>query len=127
MDQSVYREFLQQLPIPSLLGEPAEDSVNHKVVFVNQAFTDEFGFTLSQIPDKDHWWQLAYPDPTYRAVVASQWELEWELAKEKSLEQISMEACVTNNAGEEFRYRVVSSVNHSAEQDTYQVFFVRLE
>ncbi|ALS99462.1 hypothetical protein [Lacimicrobium alkaliphilum] len=127
MDKPQYQEFLQTLPFPALLGEPAEDSNNHKVTFVNQAFIDEFGFTLAQIPDKDHWWQLAYPDPTYRAVVASQWELEWELAEDKGLQQISMEACVTNKAGEEYRYRVISAVGHNPADTVYQVFFMRLE
>jgi PAS domain-containing protein len=127
MDKPQYQQFLQKLPFPALLGEPAENSQNHKVTFINQAFIDEFGFTLAQMPDKDHWWQLAYPDPAYRAVVASQWELEWELAEDKGLDKISMEACVTNKAGEEYRYRVISAISHSPEENVYQVFFMRLD
>ena len=42
--------------------------------FVNQTFTDIFGYTITDIPDKDVWFQRAYPDRAYRERVVSVWQ-----------------------------------------------------
>lgn len=41
---------------------------------VNKAFLQTIGYPLEEIPTLDHWWPLAYPDPTYRQTVAKAWQ-----------------------------------------------------
>ncbi len=41
--------------------------------FINQQFTNIFGYTLEDIPDKDAWFIKAYPDQEYREKVISTW------------------------------------------------------
>ncbi|GLH74045.1 hypothetical protein GETHLI_25470 [Geothrix limicola] len=44
-----------------------------KIEFINPRFEALFGYTQADIPDLDHWWKLAYPDPDYRAQVLKSW------------------------------------------------------
>jgi two-component system cell cycle sensor histidine kinase/response regulator CckA len=41
--------------------------------FLNDKFTDIFGYSLEDIPDKQTWFKKAYPDPTYRAMIKQAW------------------------------------------------------
>lgn len=43
------------------------------VLDVNRAFSDLFGYARTDVPDLDHWWRNAYPDPAYRKEVLSVW------------------------------------------------------
>ena len=42
--------------------------------YVNQRFTEIFGYTLEDVPDKETWFQKAYPDPGYREEVRNAWK-----------------------------------------------------
>ncbi len=41
--------------------------------YFNPIFTEIFGYTLSDLPDKNAWFEKAYPDPEYRQKVVSVW------------------------------------------------------
>ncbi len=41
---------------------------------VNPAFVGLFGYTREAVPDLDHWWPLAYPDPAYREALIGEWQ-----------------------------------------------------
>ncbi|WPL18232.1 putative diguanylate cyclase YdaM [Thiorhodovibrio winogradskyi] len=45
-----------------------------KTRFYNEAFTNAFGYTAADLPDWERWWELAYPDPTYRQVLRKTWD-----------------------------------------------------
>ena len=123
-----YQQYLETLPFPALLSRPEDsDPSSHRILYLNPAFVLELGYELTDIPDKRHWWQQAYPDPAYRKVVASQWELESELARERGDNSVSMEALITNKAGEEARYKVITSSQGKEPRSPYQVFFIRLD
>lgn len=47
-----------------------------RYLFVNQAFTGMFGYTLEDIPDGKDWFRLAYPDEEYRQVVIDTWKTD---------------------------------------------------
>jgi len=47
-----------------------------RYLFVNQAFTGMFGYTLEDIPDGREWFRLAYPDEEYRQVVIDTWKTD---------------------------------------------------
>lgn len=62
--------ILNALPIPVIVSEGPEE----RVLLVNAAFTDLFGYTVSDIPDASHWFDHAYPNPTYRAEIRAAWQ-----------------------------------------------------
>lgn len=66
------------LPVPILVVELKKETLNHNVMYLNNAFNNIIGWSLKEIPDKEHWWQKAYPDPDYQKVVENLWELSME-------------------------------------------------
>ena len=44
----------------------ALNDMEGKILYLNPAFTQTFGYTLEDLPNVDHWWALAYPDEDYR-------------------------------------------------------------
>jgi two-component system cell cycle sensor histidine kinase/response regulator CckA len=43
------------------------------LVYVNQKFTETFGYTVEDIPDKQIWLEKPYPDKAYRDTVIAAW------------------------------------------------------
>jgi PAS domain S-box-containing protein len=41
------------------------------IEYINRRAVETFGYVPADIPDMDHWWRLAYPDPAYRAEVVA--------------------------------------------------------
>ncbi|WP_199051975.1 sensor domain-containing diguanylate cyclase [Aquitalea sp. ASV15] len=69
------------IPIPILISECSPNSgINtgrwHR--FANQAFRQQIGYSLEDMPDIDSWFRLAYPDADYRAQVMQTWSQEVE-------------------------------------------------
>lgn len=56
---------------------------NGAILDFNTRFTEEFGYTKEDIPNLDHWWPRAYPDPQYRKWVVETWEAAVLKAKEQ--------------------------------------------
>jgi PAS domain S-box-containing protein len=72
------RAIIDSSPIPVVLAYENAD-----IFYLNPSFTNTFGYTLADIPDWQHFRELAYPDPEYR-----RWVLEM---RQQLLE------CVYNN------------------------------
>jgi PAS domain S-box-containing protein len=53
-----------------------------KYEYVNPKFTEIFGYTLEDIPRREHWLEKAYPDPEYRRNVLDCWKKDSAAAKE---------------------------------------------
>ncbi len=49
--------------------------------YVNPRFTEIFGYTLEDIPRREHWLEKAYPDPEYRQKVLACWKEDSATAK----------------------------------------------
>jgi len=64
-----YRRFFEQAPIPLAFLD-----WQRRPQAVNRCFVKTFGYTLDDLPDIEHWWALAYPDPDYRAQVIARWQ-----------------------------------------------------
>lgn len=82
---AVGRELLANsfefIPIPILISECSNSSdINsgrwHR--FSNQAFRQQIGYSLEDMPDIDSWFRLAYPDVGYREQVMQAWTQEVE-------------------------------------------------
>jgi signal transduction histidine kinase len=48
----------------------------------NDRLVQILGYTIQDIPDLDHWWRAAYPDPGYRKGVMDQWETDLTHSRE---------------------------------------------
>jgi len=66
------------LPLPIVVVKIIEDTLNHPLEYLNASFSESIGWSLEEIPDKEHWWQTAYPDPQYQKVVERLWEMSIE-------------------------------------------------
>ena len=68
------------LPIGVSIG------VSQHADYLNQKWTDLFGYTLDDIPNVAAWWDLAYPEATYRDRVSSEWNKRVQNAMENKAE-----------------------------------------
>ncbi len=79
-------------------------------IFVNERFVDQIGYTCSEIPTIVEWFELAYPDPVYRAKIAAHWKSGAELASHSPSGEVSLQAKIqTKNQGAKW-YEVKASV-----------------
>jgi PAS domain S-box-containing protein len=63
--------------------------------YINPKFRELFGYDLNDIPDGRTWFRKAYPDPTYRHHVISDWVNDNDLGSSRSGEKISRTLTVT--------------------------------
>ena len=64
-----FRTFAENAPIGITIMKP-----DRTFSFINRTFTEMFGYTIKDIPDKNAWFMKAYPDKVYRQRVISRWE-----------------------------------------------------
>ena len=64
-----FRKLVQKTPLPLAF-------VNRKgdVGYINDRFTEVFGYSLEELPNIEQWWLLAYPEESYRQWVREKWE-----------------------------------------------------
>lgn len=48
-------------------------SMEGVIEYINRKAIETFGFSPEDIPTMERWWELAYPDPAYRAEVVATW------------------------------------------------------
>jgi PAS domain S-box-containing protein len=70
------RELVLRSPVPMVVTRGPE----RKNELVNHRFTELFGYTIEDVPDEDHWWNLAFPNKGYRDAVREGWESQREIA-----------------------------------------------
>jgi PAS domain S-box-containing protein len=81
---------------------------------LNNKFTEVFGYTEEDVPDIEHWWLLAYPDPQYRAEIKATWQ---EIVEDATAghRETSMEAkvCCKNGSTKdiEFHFSCLGDMN----------------
>lgn len=46
----------------------------HRTRFYNALFTKTYGYSESDLPDEQRWWELAYPDLAYRRQMRGRWD-----------------------------------------------------
>ena len=67
------REELQRVLIDSSPVAMMMTGAQHRVLHLNDTFTQLFGHTLAEVPTLHAWWSLAFPDPAYRAGLQAEW------------------------------------------------------
>ncbi|THB80389.1 MAG: PAS domain S-box protein [Desulfobacteraceae bacterium] len=73
---------------------------NGVILDFNTKFTQVFGYTKSDIPTLEEWWEFAYPDVEYRKWVVGTWEKAVEDARLKNTDIKSVEYNVTCKNGD---------------------------
>ena len=108
------------LPLPIMVVELNKEALNHTIVYLNQEFINIVGWDLTDIPDKNHWWQKAYPDPHYQKVVESLWELSMESIDAEKDSFVTVTVNIQTKAHGVKRFKVYTELK-SALMDGYYV------
>ena len=66
--EELLRSILEHSPISMAIV-----CMDGTIEYINRCAIETFGYLPEDIPDMGRWWQLAYPDPAYRAEVVAQW------------------------------------------------------
>jgi diguanylate cyclase (GGDEF)-like protein/PAS domain S-box-containing protein len=67
--ENKFRALVEKMPLP--LGFAKNTG---ELLYINDRFTEQFGYTLEDIPNHEHWYLLAYPDKKYRHKVIRIWQ-----------------------------------------------------
>ncbi|MDB5554055.1 MAG: hypothetical protein JWL86_4039 [Rhizobium sp.] len=102
-------DMLNWLPF----GFEIATSRDEQIQFANSQFSALFGYSQHEIESIEDWWQLAYPDPEYRAFARSTWEGEVARARAEDREMAPFDLEVRTASGEDrtiqFRQRSIGS------------------
>ncbi|WP_161626908.1 ATP-binding protein [Desulfospira joergensenii] len=79
------RKLIEKSPLPMVITDE-----NQAVLFINDKFTELFGYTLEDLSSAEKWWKTAYPDKAYREKVQQSWTDAVELAQ-KNKKDIAMQ------------------------------------
>jgi PAS domain S-box-containing protein len=63
-----FKSIIDASPIPMAINNDLQE-----ITYVNPAFTQTFGYRLSDTPTLSQWWHKAYPDAQYRESVQQRW------------------------------------------------------
>ncbi len=71
--QEIFSSVATYAPVPIAIIE-----ADGRYQFVNQKFTEIFGYDLNDFKTGKEWFSLAYPDPEYRKKVIATWKSDLE-------------------------------------------------
>jgi PAS domain-containing protein len=111
------------LPLPIMVVELNKEALNHTIVYLNQEFINIVGWDLTDIPDKNHWWQKAYPDPHYQKVVESLWELSMESIDNEKDSFVTVTVNIQTKAHGVKRFKVYTELKSALTDGYYVVAF----
>tara|TARA_R110002096_G_scaffold148254_1_gene308809 strand:- start:257 stop:619 length:363 start_codon:yes stop_codon:yes gene_type:complete len=111
------------LPLPIIVVEDIEETLNHPLVYLNASFSKVIGWDLEEIPDKEHWWQIAYPDPQYQKVVARLWEMTMESKGSNNDNFVIMTVNIMTKHNGSKRFKVYTELESALLEGYYVVAF----
>jgi PAS domain-containing protein len=112
---------------PILVVDITKESLNHTIIYSNNAFINNIGWSLDEIPDKNHWWDKAYPDPQYQKVVESLWELSMESVDPKRDSFVTLEVNIMTKHNGVKRFKVLTELESSLADGYYVVKFEEIK
>jgi PAS domain S-box-containing protein len=65
-----FEALFENLPLAMMVVEGTEQ----RPVLLNAKFAEQIGYALAELPDREHWWPLAYPEPVYREQIRVKWD-----------------------------------------------------
>jgi len=104
-------QVVMNLPFPAIVTE--NSSMPRPVKWLNQAFSDTFGYTLQDVPTVDEWFRLAYPDEAYRFKLLETWTSEVRQAFETEGKVATREVTIQTKQGQSLRVLVNGQALHS--------------
>jgi len=115
------------LPLPIVVVEHNKETLNHPIVYLNSSFKNIIGWNLEEIPDKDHWWQIAYPDPHYQKVVERLWELSMESMDSGNDSFVNITVNIQTKYNDVKRFNVYTELKSALMDGYYVVAFDPVE
>ncbi|MBL0344772.1 HD domain-containing phosphohydrolase [Candidatus Villigracilis affinis] len=71
ISEARFRESIEYMPIPISIAD------NHgNILTVNEKFTEQYGYSIADMPTVSAWMTIAYPNPEYREMVIAQWAMD---------------------------------------------------
>ena len=67
-EREKFQMFIDSIPFGIVLVDK-----NGFHTYLNPKFSEMFGYTLEDIPDRETWFEKAYPEASYRSYVQSRW------------------------------------------------------
>lgn len=68
-NEAEFRKLIRALPLPlAIINRSGEHT------YINERFTQLFGYSYADIPTRDLWRQAAFPDETYRKLAVQAWK-----------------------------------------------------
>jgi len=104
-------QVVMNLPFPAIVTE--NSSTARPVKWLNQAFTESFGYTLEDVPTAEDWFRLAYPDEAYRFKLLETWAIEVRQAFETEGMVATREVTIQTKQGQSLRVLVNGQALHS--------------
>jgi len=83
------------LPLAMAISEPGDG----KIILLNSAFTDLFGYDATDLAQLADWWRLAYPDATSRRQAQATWDERVRQAEASGKSMSPQEVWVTCKDG----------------------------
>jgi PAS domain S-box-containing protein len=76
-----FRKLIEKSPLPMVITDEKND-----IKYLNDKFTQLFGYTLRDVSTAEKWWEVAYPDVKYRQKVRDSWLLAIDKALQNNTE-----------------------------------------
>lgn len=94
------------LPYPFIVTEIETFDKHFKSLFFNENLIQEFGYTAQDIPDVDTWYELMYPDETYRNEIRNTWNAKLIDSMAKNERDVKIKARLKPKNKEEKWYEI---------------------
>lgn len=120
---SIPTQFFDMLPLPIVVVKVEEGTLNHPFVYLNSCFTQIIGWSLEEIPDKEHWWATVYPEPQYQEVVKRNWEISVESTAINNDSFVIMTTNITTKHNGIKRFKVYTEITSALLEGHYVVAF----
>ncbi len=96
--------------VPCPIGISWGDPNQEEIIYLNEAFKEQLGYTYEDIPNANVWFHTVYPDPVYREVVITNWYAEVDKARAAGRDFVTVIARVRLKNGTERWYEIKGSL-----------------
>lgn len=95
VSEAKFRDSIEFLPIPISIAD-----TQGNILIVNNKFTENYGYTLEDMPTIPAWMQLAYPKPEHREKILAQWAKDVAIARRNETTTPLREYDITSKDGQ---------------------------
>ncbi|MDK9724204.1 MAG: PAS domain S-box protein [Sterolibacteriaceae bacterium MAG5] len=92
---------------------------NGKLMYLNPAAVELFGYSRAEAPTLDAWWRLVYPDPDYRETQRSAWFAALERTLQEGRSTLRFKSRMRCRDG---RVKTVATLTSVGEDEVFVVF-----